>query len=275
MAGRFLVLAPVAQSATLVGANCNSNYFQFGTVDSQYTLGAAEVLKKAKVPTWDTIAPDYSAEHDKAATFDHAVKKAGGAVKTSAYPAQGATDFGPQISKLGGNPAKGLFVGILGGDAATFTKQAAQFGLFSKYRFILGSGYLPESELPAMGNAVVGAHEVLNYSPDEVIKTQFAKNYAAKNNSGMWHVPIEGNLALTVLAEAADKAGSTDPAAVGKAMSGLSVDTIVGKVTMRAQDHLLLQPLYPAHVETGPKLVTDSAIPLDEATPSVSPECKM
>ncbi|MGW1025665.1 ABC transporter substrate-binding protein [Streptomyces sp. NPDC002577] len=271
----ILVLAPVAQSATLVGPNCNANYFQFGTVDSQYTLGAEEVLKKAKLSSWDTITPDYSAGHDKAAIFERAVNRTGGTVRTSVFPAQGATDFGPQISKLGRKKSKGLFVGILGGDAATFTKQAAQFGLFDKYRFIMGSGYLQASELPAMGNAVIGAHEVLNYSPDAVNKTPFAKSYAARNSSGMWHVPIEGNLALTVLAEAADKAGSTAPAKVGKAMSGLSVDTLVGKVTMRAADHLLLQPLYPAHVETGPKLVTDSTIPIEEATPAVSPECKM
>lgn len=270
-----LMLAAVNQSSTLVGAGCNSNYFQISTVDSQYTLGATDVLKKSGVTTWDAIAEDYSAGHDKVTQFDAAVAKAGGKIQTSVFPTLGATDFGTQISKLSSNPAGGLFVGILGADAATFAKQAAQFGLFSKYKFIIGSGYLQAPLLPALGDAAVGTHEVLNYSPEVVAATPFGTAYAAKSDGPLWHVPIEGRLALVLLADAADKAASTDPNKVGQSLSGLSADTIVGKVTMRPEDHLLLQDLYPAVAEAGPKLVVNSTVPVADATPPVDPACKM
>jgi len=269
-----LMLAAVNQSSTLVGAGCNSNYFQISTVDSQYTLGATDVLKKSGVTTWDAIAEDYSAGHDKVTQFDAAVAKAGGKIQ-SVFPTLGATDFGTQISKLSSNPAGGLFVGILGADAATFAKQAAQFGLFSKYKFIIGSGYLQAPLLPALGDAAVGTHEVLNYSPEVVAATPFGTAYAAKSDGPLWHVPIEGRLALVLLADAADKAASTDPNKVGQSLSGLSADTIVGKVTMRPEDHLLLQDLYPAVAEAGPKLVVNSTVPVADATPPVDPACKM
>jgi branched-chain amino acid transport system substrate-binding protein len=192
------------------------------------------------------------------------------------YPTLGATDFGTQISQLGSRPAQGLFVGILGADAATFAKQAAQFGLFGKYKFIIGSGYLQAALLPALGDGVVGTHEVLNYSPEASAETPFGKVYATKGDGPLWHVPIEGHLALVLLDGAADKAGSTDPAKVAKALGGLTIeDTIVGKVTMRAEDHLLLQDLFPAVAEPGPTLSVKSTIPAADATPPVNPACKM
>lgn len=274
----ILVLTAVAQDSALVGSNCGPNYFQFDAVDSQYALGNAKILAQAKIPTWNAISEDYSVGHDKVSTFGQAVTKTGGKMAKSVFPAFGATDDGTQISQLASHPAQGLYAALLGGDAVTFAKQAAQFGLFKKYKFIIGSGYLQQPLLSAMGNAVAGTHEVLNYSPQQVAKTQFAKDYAKVDKTGLWHVPISGNLALTMLDDAADKAGSTGPTAIAKSLSGLTADTIVGKVTMRAQDHLLLQPLYPAHAvpgANGPTLVTDSTLPASAVTPPVSPDCRM
>lgn len=271
-----VALAAVNQSADLVGAGCNSNYFQVSTVDSQYTMGAKDIVKASGVTTWDTVAEDYAAGRDKVKQFDSVVKETNGTMRVSVYPALGATDFGTQISQLGDNAAQGLFVGILGADAATFAKQAAQFGLFEKYKFIIGSGYLQAALLPALGDAVVGTHEVLNYSPEAATASPFGKVYATKNDGPLWHVPIEGHLALVLLAAAADKAGSGDPSKVATALGGLTVpNTIVGNVTMRAEDHLLLQDLFPAVAEPGPTLTVKSTIPAVEATPPVNPACKM
>lgn len=274
----ILVLAAVAQSASLVGSNCGPDYFQFDAVDSQYALADKTLLATAHVATWDAVSEDYAAGHDKVSTFSSQVTSLGGTMKNAVFPAFGATDDGTQISQLLQSPAQGLFIGLLGADAVTFAKQAAQFGLFSKYKYLMSSGYLQQPLLSAMGNAIAGTHEVLNYSPDAVAKTPFAKGYAALDKSGLWHVPISGNLALTMLDGAADKAASTDPTSIAKALGGLTASTIVGTVTMRAADHLLLQPLYPAHAvagPNGPKLVVDSEIPASQTTPPVSSSCHM
>jgi branched-chain amino acid transport system substrate-binding protein len=274
----ILVLAAVAQSASLVGSNCGPNYFQFDAVDSQYALADKALLATAHVSTWDAVSEDYAAGHDKVSTFSSQVTSLGGTMKNAVFPAFGSTDDGTQITQLLQSPAQGLFIGLLGADAVTFAKQAAQFGLFSKYKYLMSSGYLQQPLLSTMGNAVAGTHEVLNYSPDAVAKTPFAKGYAALDKSGLWHVPISGNLALTMLDGAADKAASTDPTSIAEALGGLTASTIVGTVTMRAADHLLLQPLYPAHAvagPNGPKLVVDSEIPASQTTPPVSSSCHM
>jgi branched-chain amino acid transport system substrate-binding protein len=274
----ILVLAAVAQSADLVGSNCGPNYFQFDAVDSQYALADKTLLASAHIPTWDAISEDYAAGHDKVSTFGTQVASLGGTMKNAVFPAFGATDDGTQITQLLHSPAQGLFIGLLGADAVTFAKQAAQFGLFPKFKYIMSSGYLQQPLLAAMGNAVAGTHEVLNYSPDAVAKTPFAKAYAAIDKSGLWHVPISGNLALTMLDAAADKAGSTNPTSIASALDGLTASTIVGQVTMRAADHLLLQPLYPAHAVSGPNgpvLRVDSEIPAAQTTPPVSSSCHM
>lgn len=273
-----LLLTAVAQSSFLVGKSCNANTFQFDAVDSQYALADATVLAQANIPTWDAISEDYSTGHDKVTTFTQTIGKLGGKVNTTVFSAFGATDDGTQITQLGKNPSEGLFAALLGGDAVTFAKQAAQFGLFDKYKYVISSGYLQQPLLQAMGNAVAGTHEVLNYSPDAIAKTQFAADYAKLDKTGLWHVPISGNLALTMLDDAADKADSTDPMQIASALGGLSADTVVGNVTMRAQDHLLLQPLYPAHAvkgSNGPTLVVDSTIPASQVTPPVSSDCNI
>jgi len=44
--------------------------------------------------------------------------------------------------------------------------------------------------------------------------------------------------------EALEKAGKADPKAVAFALEGMEHETFYGKVTMRAEDHQLIQPLY-------------------------------
>lgn len=49
---------------------------------------------------------------------------------------------------------------------------------------------------------------------------------------------------VEMLAKAMEDAGSTDPLAVAKALEGMTHETPFGTVTMRADDHQLIQPLY-------------------------------
>jgi branched-chain amino acid transport system substrate-binding protein len=51
-------------------------------------------------------------------------------------------------------------------------------------------------------------------------------------------------LAIEMLARAMDQAKSTDPAKVGKALEGMKINGPAGEVTMRADNHQLVQPLY-------------------------------
>ena len=56
---------------------------------------------------------------------------------------------------------------------------------------------------------------------------------------------------MEMVAKAFDKAGSTDAKAVAYALEGMEHKTYYGTVTMRAEDHQLIQPLYHLHHDQG------------------------
>src|SRR5690606_16245463 len=64
--------------------------------------------------------------------------------------------------------------------------------------------------------------------------------YKQEHNGDFWN--SVGWNGIKLLAEAINKAGSTDPLKVAAAMEGLSVDGLNGQLTMRAEDHQLQQP---------------------------------
>ena len=68
----------------------------------------------------------------------------------------GTADFGAKISELGADPAEGLYVTIFGSDAINLAKQQAQFGLFGKYKMVIGNSFVIPQVLPAMGDTTVG-----------------------------------------------------------------------------------------------------------------------
>jgi branched-chain amino acid transport system substrate-binding protein len=159
-----------------------------------------------------------------------------------------------------------------------FAKQAGQFGLFKKYKAIIGQGFLIPPVVPAMGAAVDGVYDFVPWLPSssEPGSQQFVKDYEAKSGgTAPWYGPAAENVALQLLDTAADKAGSTAPSKVGPAMAGTSINSIQGQVQMRAQDHLLLQPLSTVQVQDAPNLVARDTWSTQQTTPAVSPDCHM
>jgi branched-chain amino acid transport system substrate-binding protein len=88
--------------------------------------------------------------------------------------------------------------------------------------------------------------------------------------------------AVQMLAKAMTQAGSVDPLPVAKALEGMKYPGFTGEVTMRADNHQLLQPVYTATFIKGAKFdiertglgfVTNSRIEAkDTAMPTT---CKM
>ena len=270
------VLDTLAQDSVLVGKQCNANYFKFAADETQYALGLGLFLKKQGFTTYDAVAPDYARGRSAVTELSATIKSGGGTIAKSVYPALGATDFGQQISSLGGSPAQALYVAEAGADAVSFAKQASQFGLFAKYKLVFGQGFLIPPVVPAMGTAVDGVYDIVPWLPGDAASKQFVTDYEAKSKGqAPWYAPSAANVALQMVDAAADKAGSTDPLKVGTAMGGMTADTIQGNVTMRAADHLLLQPLTSVQVSKAPTLVARSTYTADETTPPVDPACHL
>jgi branched-chain amino acid transport system substrate-binding protein len=87
----------------------------------------------------------------------------------------------------------------------------------------------------------------------------------------------QANNGMLVMFEGVKKAGSAKPADVSKALRGATLDTLYGRVTMRAQDNQLVLPSYAARV----KAVDSQLRPVVEQrfdpslTPAHSPACRI
>ncbi len=83
---------------------------------------------------------------------------------------------------------------------------------------------------------------------------------------------------MQVLIQAINIAKSDKPVDIAKALSGATFNTILGKQTMRKEDHQLEAPNYFGIVtDKGGKLrpIIQTVIPSSEALPAPDPACKI
>lgn len=202
------------------------------------------------------------------------------------HPLGKVKDFAPYISEIKSSGADAVISGNWGNDLALLVKAGAQAGLdvdyYTYYAALVGA---PR----ALGKAAAGKVKIV---------TEFQENLAVDRDAdelteivetfGDRYAPFDFTVLrikteLDMLVKAMEKAGSTDPLAVAKAMEGMSLDTAMGTATMRAQDHQLIQPLFISTLSekykkydaegTGLGWVMDSEIPADET--AVASSCEM
>ncbi len=171
---------------------------------------------------------------------------------------------------------------IFGSDAINLAKQQQQFGLFKKYKMVLGNSFVIPQTLPAQGDAVLGVYQTLGFVPGFPggQAEAFVKSYTEKYNGEL--PPYTGAdqfTAIQLMAAAINKANSTDVNAVRTALSGLKADTVFGNVEVRAGDHQTVRPIAVNQIVTGPDGKPVYQIKKIEAGPDiippVDPACKM
>jgi branched-chain amino acid transport system substrate-binding protein len=78
----------------------------------------------------------------------------------------------------------------------------------------------------------------------------FARRYPGKENE---YTYWRAKTMWEMFATAAKKAGSNDPVKIARALEGMKLQTALGEVEMRADNHQLLQSLYVSTLEKGQK----------------------
>ena len=162
-----LMMEVYAQADGLTGKGCSANYFRVNVNNSMLMNAVGSFLKDKSIKTWDIIAVDYSSGHDAAKKFRALIKSRGGSIGKVLFTPSGTAHFGAKISELGANPADGLYVTIFGSDAINLAKQQAQFGLFKKYKMVIGNSFVIPQVLPAMGDTVLDVYQTLGFVPGE------------------------------------------------------------------------------------------------------------
>jgi branched-chain amino acid transport system substrate-binding protein len=278
---KALMVEVMANADGLTGKGCSPNYFRVNANDSMIMGSYREFLKGQGVKKWDIIAVDYAAGRDSAEKFKALVASQGGTIGKTLFTPFGTPDFGAKISELGAEPADGLFVTIFGSDAINLAKQQQQFGLFKKYKMVLGNSFVIPQTLPAQGDTVLGVYQNIGFVAGfpGVQAEAFVKAYGEKYNGELPpYTGADQYAAIQLIAAALNKANSTDINAVRAALSGLKADTVLGDVEMRAGDHQAVRRMAISQILPGadgkPSYHIKKIEPGPDIIPPVDPACK-
>lgn len=162
------------------------------------------------------------------------------------HPLGKVKDFTPYVQKIMSSGADAIITGNWGSDLVLLVKAAMDSGwdkpILTYYGSSLGAA-------TAMGDDAVGkvrqVSEIdINYDSGDADQEARIDQFNAQYGPNEFYSYHRLFTALTFLDLAAEKAGSLDPAKVAFAMEGLSYDGPYGEVTMRTQDHQVLQDLF-------------------------------
>ncbi len=274
-----LLIDAYAQSNDLMTKSCAANYFRVNTPDALTTRMMESYVKSTGAKTWNMISMDYAAGHSFAKGFTELVQGMGGQVQQSLFSPTGTTDFGSNISQLS-KPTDALVVTLFMSDGASFAKQQKQFGLFEKYKQVIGNGFATDFQLEAHGDNVLGVVNSLSYVPElpGARNAWFVKEFEARAKRKPMYNDADLMMAFESFKAGVAKAKSTDVAAVRKAMEGVKVPSILGELEVRAADHQLIRPHGMAQVVRAPNGKTMFQMkvysPGPEIYPAPSAECK-
>ena len=188
-----------------------------------------------------------------AGAFPGLVKGSGVGITNPGLYTTGTKDFSAQIAKFKGTD---ILLGVpIPPDFTTFWQQAQQQGYHPKVATI-GKALLFPSAVQGIGKSADGLSTEVWWHPTAPYKSsltgQSAQELAAAYESAtgkQWTQPLGFAHALfEVAAAAVEKAGSTKPDAVAKALATLKVSTIVGDVAWGAD------PNVPPYVAKTPLL---------------------
>jgi branched-chain amino acid transport system substrate-binding protein len=244
---KIVFIAPIPQTDQLTAPDKLHPYvFRVAANTTMEGRSAAEIVAKWPVTRVATISPDYAYGQDVTKSFVEHLKKIKPSMQIvdQQWPKLGEPDYTPFINAQMAKKPDAVFSSLWGGHFVNFAKQAKPLGYFDavKYNFIgVGEAGSPEST-KAMGKdypvgiwgnsydafywGETSAHREYTDKLAKYLKDEYPSSWA-----------IQGYTGMQFLAEAIKKAGSTDSDKVSKALLGLTIDTPIGKQTIREKDH--------------------------------------
>ena len=171
-------------------------------------------------------------------------------VGNTLHPTIKVKDFSPYIAKIQASGADTVITGNWGADMSLLVKAGKDAGLDVQYFTFYGGGLGSPTAIGPAGEKrvkqVTEWHNALsieeNKPDDEAFYLDYHKKYSNNGAQPFYYGRIR--IMMEMLAKAFEKAGKADPKAVAFALEGMEHETFYGKVTMRAEDHQLIQPLY-------------------------------
>ena len=266
-----------SKSDKLTGDSCKPRSIRTNHADAMDIAMINEWARSIKGSSFATLAADYVWGRDSAESFKKAVESQGKKVALSLYVPMGTKDFAPYIAQLKDAKVDAIWVAEIGRDQIAFLKQAQEFKLIPATP-IIGHAMISNFVINATGKILDGVPGNLGYSPelDTPRNKDFVKSFKARFNRLPTDVEGQAYNGMQVMFEGVRLSRSVKPEEVTRALRGQMLDTVYGKVQLRAADNQLLLPNYVGRV----RMVDGSLRQVIEQTyppsilPAASPLCK-
>jgi len=267
-----------SKSDKLTGDTCKPRSFRTNHSDAMDIAMINEWAKKIKGNTFAVIAADYVWGRDSGESFKKAMEAQGKKVPLTLYVPMGTKDFSPYIAQLKAANVDGIWVAEVGRDAMAFVKQAGEFNLIPNTPLI-GHALISNFIINATGKNLEGVPGNAGYAADlnNPRNKEFVAAWRAKFNRVPTDAEGQAYNGAQVMFDGVRLAKSVKPEEVSKALRGAELNTIYGKVTMRAADNQLMLPNYVGRVKNvdgALRPVIEDTYPAS-LTPPPSPLCKM
>jgi branched-chain amino acid transport system substrate-binding protein len=234
----------------LTNAKCNFWHFRFDSdVDMKMTAVVNYISTQPQIKKVYLINQDYAFGKAVAAAAHKMLAEKRPDIQIvgdDLHPLQKVQDFSPYVAKIKASGADTVITGNWSNDMLLLLKAGKDAGLkvtwYTYYADALGAP-------TAIGRDGIGVVKVAtsyhsNALPElDPDAAAFRKRYPAKEDEFNYY---RLNTAFMMFGAAAAKAKSNDPVKVARALEGMKMNTSVGEVEMRADNHQLLQPLFVA-----------------------------
>jgi len=186
--------------------------------DEQGTQSAQDVVLRLKKKRLAILYENTAYGKDLEKTFREVTAKVGATVVSSETYNQGDPDFYTQLTKLKSLAPDGVYIAGLIAEGAAILRQARELGLGTQF---IGSGGLMSDKLIELagpsseGFAISTMYEPSTNNP---VGAEFGKRFAKRFGVAANTHSALGYDAMRVVADAVRRAGSTDGAAIQKAL---------------------------------------------------------
>jgi branched-chain amino acid transport system substrate-binding protein len=245
---RVLLLNYAAVDPILTNEKCSFWHFRFDAHADMRMAALMSVLQGDKsVKSVYLINPDYSFGHAVSREAKRQLAAQRPDVQVAAeefHPLLRIKDFAPYAAKIKASGAQAVITGNFSNDLTLLVKAAREAGYEGKFYTFYGNALGAPA---AMGEAGIGkVIAVADWLPNvpgdksEAFYQAFHQRYPKPADD---YVHLRMQLMIEALAQAIDKAGTTQAVPVALALESASVSMAGQTGTMRASDHQFQQPL--------------------------------
>jgi branched-chain amino acid transport system substrate-binding protein len=258
---REVLLLNLAASSDVTNEKCSFWHFRLDPDGETKTKALTAVLAARRdVKKVYLINPDYTLGHTVSDAARNTLAQLRPDIQIVAeefVPFMRVTDFAPYIAKIRASGAQAVITGTFSTDLLLLVKAAADASIDVDWYTLYGGQQGAVGIIGQAGNGKL--HYVSTWhrnaadtlGPDVIA---FERRFKGPNDEYTWEM---SRTIFDVLAAAIDKAGSVEVAKVAHALEGISVNTPLGEVAIRADNHQLLAPLFVAILSDKAKYKVD------------------